>query len=74
MSSKNNRDRDLGKAFAVGKEIQLTHFYSVRVELDCEHFAYGYFTSDGIFCQGVTTYTYDGKTFTASPLSQPPIR
>lgn len=73
-SDTDRRTRDYERTFFGGLQVTPTHFYSIGSpdDADYEDFAYGYFTHDGIFRQGVTRY--DGENFNASPLSQPPIR
>lgn len=76
MPTTAQRDRRYERIFTEGREIDVRHFYSISSMDDVnrdgyEKFAYGYFTSDGIFCTGVAHY--DGEEF-SYPLEQPPVR
>ena len=57
-----NRDADYAQMFASGRQIDLTHFYSIgdlgREEY--EFFAYGYFTGE-VFVTGKARF--DGEVF-----------
>lgn len=69
-----DRNAHYANIWAGRKAIDITHFYSIGMTEDGsrERFAYGYFTHDGIFCQGVTEYEPE-EGFRRGMVAQPPV-
>lgn len=66
QSDSDRRDRDFERIFTGGRQINVTHFYSIgdQGREDSEFFAYGYWTHDGVYLTGITRY--DGEEFWAT--------
>lgn len=64
MNTNERTDRDFELLFVGDKQRSMTHFFGIGVDslTKQQKFAFGFYTPDGVFHQGIAAW--DGETFT----------